>query len=194
MGVNSKMADKKEALKVIGSIKPKVDEFNKIINDLENQRKEHKTFISDNKDSYDLDILSEVKEHETKLKQIDGAMQRAESEVDTLKENNLDIVLTALKDIKEADKHSQDKEYKELEKQIEKVIALHDKIREQENKLIDELRGVARETSAYLTNEGYQEIQKFVYPYIPLRITQVPKDLKYYVEKILEETRKYKKL
>lgn len=194
MGVNSKMADKKEALKEIASIKPKVDEFNKIINDLENQRKEHQSFISDNKDSYDLDILSEVKEHETKLKQINGAIQRAESEIDTLKKNNLDIVLTALKDIQEADKHSQDKEYKELEKQIEKVIALHDEIREQENKLIDELRNIARETNAYLTNEGYQEVQKFVYPYLPLRITQVPKDLKYYVEKILEETRKYKKL
>lgn len=194
MGVNSKMADKKEALKEIGRIKPKIDELNKVIEGLEEQRKQHKTFISENRDSYNLEILNEVKQHEGQLKQINGAIQRAESEIDALQESNLDIVFTVLKEIKEADKHSQDKEYRELEKQIEKVIALHDKIQEQENKLIDELRGVARETSAYLTNEGYQEVQKFVYPYLPLRITQVPKDLKYYVEKILEETRKYKKL
>lgn len=189
------MSDKKEALKAIEAIKPKVDELNKVVDDLEVQRKQHVTFIADNKESYDLDVLNQVKENEKQVNQIDEAIKRAETDLEALKEANSYKAIPALRAIIKADEHSQDKEYKELEKQIEKVIALHDKIREQENKLIEEARTLGNELRPYLTNKGNEEVRDITLPaYTMFKITQTPKDLKYYVENIVEHARGQKKL
>lgn len=185
---------KVEAIKLINGIKIEVDKSNGVINNLKEQRKQHVSFIRENKESYDLDVLNEVKEHENRLNQVDGAIERAEADRETLKKNNYNVVAPTLHDIIKADAHSQDKEYKELEKKIEEVIALRDDIQAHENKLVDEVRTEANALRPYLTGKGFEQVQNLVYPMYPLKIAKVPEDLNYYVDNIVEHARGNRKL